>query len=272
MRCQECKYGQAASIDCLDRNESAIDAASDTLKFIEDCYEHRLHSDCLNRVDEKCEFEDIVSNVQVFGLEESIRRAKFPKAVNIDNLNYDLTNGIKHLGNAEKGSGHDSFLKGIVVQLDLTFTVKAWTQAQRYHWFEIISSQSTMHKLLEFDFDTAYVKYVDDRIKAIMKEKVSEYNEIKAKISELESDGSANKEELAKLRDDLNRKHLEILYNNPCGCKLTAGITTSYLQLKTILGQREFHRIPEWRAVAKWIRSLPRFEELCASEISDRLK
>lgn len=38
------------------------------------------------------------------------------------------------LANAPAGSGHDCFLKGIVVQFDLSFTNKAWVEAERYHF------------------------------------------------------------------------------------------------------------------------------------------
>ena len=68
---------------------------------------------------------NVVTNWKVYGLEESIKRAKYPMSTDISKLNSELTNGIKSLGNAEIGSGHDNFLNGIVVQFDLTFTVKA---------------------------------------------------------------------------------------------------------------------------------------------------
>ena len=74
----------------------------------------------------------IVNNVQVYGLEESIKRAKYPMSTDVNTLNSELTNGIKALGNSDKGSGHDQFLTGIIVQFDLTFTVKAWTEAEIY--------------------------------------------------------------------------------------------------------------------------------------------
>jgi len=46
-----------------------------------------------------------------------------------------LTQNIKKLAHAKSGSGHDNFLKGVIVQFDLTFTIKAWTEAERYHFF-----------------------------------------------------------------------------------------------------------------------------------------
>lgn len=181
---------------------------------------------------------DIVSNVQVYGLEESIKRAKYPMATKIEPLTSELTEGIKALAQSRQGEGHDQFLTGIIVQFDLTFSVKAWTEAERYHFFDFVSSQSTMHRITKFDLDTAYMPYVDKRIIEIMKDNVQLYNYL--------PDGDQKKEQ-----------YLRILYSNPCGFRLTAGMTTNYRQLKTIYHQRKNHRLPEWRAFCEWIETLP---------------
>ena len=52
----------------------------------------------------------VISNVKVYGLEDSIRRAKYPMSTDISKLNCELTKGIKALGNSKKGEGHDNFL------------------------------------------------------------------------------------------------------------------------------------------------------------------
>lgn len=200
-------------------------------------------------------FSNIVSNVQVYGLEESIRRAKFPMTVNVNTLNSELTDGIRALGNSEKGSGHDQMLTGIVVQFDLTFTVKAWTEAERYHFLDFVSSQSTMHRITRFNLDEAYIDYVDPRIVEIMKEKVADYNDYCEKTNGAEPGSVEDSEKKA--------KYLQILYSNPCGFRLTAGMTTNYRQLKTIYSQRKNHRLPEWRLFCQWIETLPMFKELC---------
>lgn len=80
-----------------------------------------------------------VSNAVVYGLEDSIRRAKFPMSVDINSLNYELTNGIKALAQSPKGEGHDNFLNGIIVQFDLTFSNKAWVELERYHFIDFVS-------------------------------------------------------------------------------------------------------------------------------------
>lgn len=202
----------------------------------------------------------VVSNVQIYGLEESIKRAKYPKAVDISKLNSDLTDGIKALGSSKKGEGHDNFLNGIIVQFDLTYTVKAWTEAERYHFFDFVSSQSTMHRITKFDLDKAYIKYVDPLIIEIMKKKVNEYNMLANKLERIR-DGATEEYSEKELLEILTEKYLEILYSNPCGFRLVAGMTTNYRQLKTIYSQRKNHRLPEWTAFCKWIETLPYFKE-----------
>lgn len=182
--------------------------------------------------------KEVVNNYIVYGLEQSFRASKFPMSVDVNSLTTEYTKTVERLGRSRKGEGHDNFLCGIVVQFDLTFTVKAWTEAERYHFFDIVSSQSTMHRITKFDLDDAYIDYVDERIIEIMKEKVADYN-------------ACEDEELRK------QKYLEILYSNPTGMKLTARITTNYRQLKTIYAQRRTHRLPEWQVFCDWVEKLP---------------
>ena len=181
-----------------------------------------------------------IANTKVYGLDESIVRAKYPMSVDTSILNSDITKGILALSNCEKGTGHDQWLTGVIVQFDLTYTVKAWTEAERYTWLDFISSQSTMHRIAKFDLDNQYSEYTDPRSIAIVKELVEKYNETKDP-----------------------EDYLRILMSNPCGFKLTAGMTTNYRQLKTIYAQRKTHRLPEWREFCAWIETLPKFKELC---------
>ena len=82
-----------------------------------------------------------ITNIEVYGLERAIKTAKYPKAVDINKLDSDLTPGIKACLTCPTGEGHDNALKGIIVQFDLTFSNKAWVEAERYHFLDFISSQ-----------------------------------------------------------------------------------------------------------------------------------
>lgn len=186
---------------------------------------------------------DLISDVHIYGLDESIAKSKYPMATDTNKCNGIITKTTQSLGSCAMGTGHDNFLNGIIVQFDLSYTVKAWTEAERYHFLEFISSQSTMHRIAEFDLDGQYSPYTDERMIEIMKEKVSKYKETQDP-----------------------EDYLRVLYSNPCGFKLTAGMTTNYRQLKTIYNQRRTHRLPEWRQFCAWILTLPKFKELCLKD------
>lgn len=207
-------------------------------------------------------YNEVVSDVEVYGLEKSVRASKYPMAVDVNKVTEEITNRTKSLASAPKGSGHDNFLKGIVVQFDLTMTVKMSVEEERYHFIDFVSSQSTMHKITQFDLDKAYIKYVDKRMIEIMKEKVEEYNKLFNAIIPQDLESTIKHNEM------LKEKYLEILYSNPCGFRLTSRMTTNYQQLKTIYSQRKTHRLPEWRAFCEWIETLPYAKEFIIGEVT----
>lgn len=196
--------------------------------------------------------KQMISNVEIYGLNESIVASGYPMKTETGEMHSPTTddwNRAKKLANTSIGSGHSTYLQGVVVQFDLTFTVKAWTEGERYHFFDFVSSQSTMHRITKFDLDNAYIEYVDKRIIEIMKEKVADYNDAQP--------------------HDKPQKYLEILYSNPCGFRLTARMTTNYQQLRTMYKQRKNHRLPEWQEFCKWIESLPYAKELITGVINN---
>lgn len=186
-----------------------------------------------------------IDNVKVFGLEDSVRAAKFPMAVDVEKTTSEITDRTHALFSVPTGTGHDNALKGIIVQFDLTMTPKMSVELERYHFIDFVSSQSTMHRITKFDLDKAYIEYVDPRVIDIMKEKVQQYG--------MEDPTSERAKQL----------YLEILYTNPCGIYLTARMTTNYQQLKTIYLQRRNHRLPEWQTFCDWVETLPHFMDFC---------
>lgn len=177
-------------------------------------------------------YPGLIDNASVYGLPESVKASKYPMQTCTAECTDEVTKTTYKLAQAEIGSGHDNFMNGIIVQFDLTLTVKAWTELQRYHFIDFVSSQSTMHRIAKFDLDTSYSEYTDRRIIAIMKELVREYN-----------------------ANPTDANYLKLLYSNPCGFKLTARMTTNYRQLKTIYAQRHNHRLPEWKKFCDWIKN-----------------
>ena len=203
--------------------------------------------------------DGIVSDCHVYDLDESVRASKYPMAVDHNKTNSEITDRTKSLGRTGMGEGHDNFLSGIVVNFDLTITNKMWVEAERYHFFQIVSSQSTMHRISKIgenrnNFDS----HVDPRTLSVLNEKIAEYN----RLSSLATTDDLN---VTQKRDELLKEaYLDILMNVPAGLKLTARISTNYRQLKTIYYQRKNHRLPEWRKFCNWMETeLPHFKELC---------
>ena len=205
-----------------------------------------------------------VENVRIYDLEESLIAAGYPMrtVAEIGELEQkDLKRGHNLSKACDRGNGaHGQFMTGIRVNFDLTFTNKAWVEAERYRFLEFVSSQSTMHRITKFNLREQYNEYVDSRIIDIMEEKVAEYNKL------VEMRDSLNEYAAEQLKKDLNdaitKKYLQILYSNPAGFNITARMTTNYRCLKNIYIQRKNHRLPEWREFCKWIETLPYFEEL----------
>lgn len=206
-----------------------------------------------------------VSNVKVYDLEESLHAAGYPMRTYIewDETEEATMRRAQKLSHAADWVGaHDQFLTGIRVSFDLTFSNKAWVEAERYRFLEFVSSQSTMHRITKFELRNQYNEYVDHRVIDIMEEKVMAYN----KLVENKPSPNAAAELLEDYAKTLKEKYLEILYTNPAGFELTARMTTNYRCLKNIWRQRRDHRLPEWRAFCKWIETLPHAKELICYE------
>ena len=191
-----------------------------------------------------------ITNTHIYGLHEAViasgnsYRTQFREVSDLNPA--DWTRATK-LGNVAPGTGHDAFLNGITVVMDVTAPLYWWKQAQRYHWLEFVSSQSTMHCVLKFDIKNQCVADTDERVIVVIQSLINEYNN---------QDDAAIKSKL----------WYKIIASLPCGFCLGATMTTSYRQLKTIYLQRKDHRLKEWHVFADWCLSLPQFKGLCLPE------
>lgn len=206
-----------------------------------------------------------IENVKVYDLEESLAAARYPMIADLEIIDLESEDEKAHslergaqLAHA-KGGGHDQFLTGVRIAFDLTFSNKAWVEAERYRFLEFVSSQSTMHRITKFNLSKQYNEYVDKRVIAIMEEKLDDYNNLIKIIKNTPKDEKILLENLENLR---KQKYLELLYTNPAGFELTARLTTNYRCLKNIYQQRKNHRLPEWREFCEWIETLPYAKEL----------
>lgn len=183
-----------------------------------------------------------ISNVKVYGIEESIKASGYPMLANVNEFNDAFSrineNDLKRakkLSNTKIGEGHDNFLNGIIVQFDLTFSLKAWTELQRYHFIDFISSTSSIHRITRMNIKDCCNKYVTQKAIENLQELIDKYND------------TQDKEDL-----------MAVYYNIPTGLELTARMTTNYRQLKTIYKQRRNHRLKnDWGVFCDFIETLP---------------
>ena len=202
--------------------------------------------------------KDIITNYNVYDLEQTLVASGYAMIEDYseqeiikeqNNLILDIDTSVKDenrhvkralkLSKAPLNSGHVSFAKGIVVNMDITFTNKAWIEFQRYHFADIITGMSTMHRISKFDLDEAFNEYVDPQIIERLKELQETYLESKSK-----------------------EDYLKLLYSTPAGLEMTGRVTTNYLQLMNMWQQRHNHRLPEWRQFCdELLEKLPLFKE-----------
>lgn len=203
-----------------------------------------------------------VENVKVYDLEESLHASGYPlrTTTNWEEAEEATLKRAKNLSHAADWVGaHDQFLTGILVSFDLTFSNKAWVEAERYRFLSFVSSESTMHRITKFNLKEQCNRYVDARIIDIVQRKIDEYN----RLSSLEGQDKERESQKKEL-------YLEILYNIPAGFELTARLTTNYRCLKNIWRQRRDHRLPEWREFCKWIETLPYAKDLICYEKEEK--
>ena len=204
----------------------------------------------------------IISNLKVYDLEESLLASGYAMRTELDEIAVtDKTlKRAKNLTKASNGNGaHGQFLTGIRVNFDLTFSLKAWVEAERYRFLEFVTSQSTMHRITEFNIKKQCNEYVDDRIIKIVEEKVEQYNDILLAIKNEEY--LAHRYTLEQMQEMAKDAYLRVLYNVPSGFELTARMTTNYRCLLNIYVQRHDHRLPEWRKFCELLLQLPYFKD-----------
>ena len=198
--------------------------------------------------------KEVITNYKVYDLEETLVASGYAmiEEYNLKTIEQEqdwliLTGeqDNKHykralkLAKAPLNSGHVSFAKGIIVNMDITFTNKAWIEFQRYHFADIITGMSTMHRISKFDLDSAFNQYTDPQIINRLKELQEVYLTTRDK-----------------------EDYLKLLYSTPAGLEMTGRVTTNYLQLMNMWSQRHNHRLPEWRQFCEeLIDKLPLFKE-----------
>lgn len=200
-----------------------------------------------------------VTNIRVSDLDTAIYRSGYPMlkeaptqeefdrqvadiatALMAGNLDNQHIKRAITLANAQ-GGGHDQFLTGINVSFDLTFSNKAWVEAERYTFLNFVSSMSTMHRVAFFKIGQCCNEYTSSAA-------IEEAERLQRMYDSIDPTREPERKKSA---------YLELLYNIPSGFELMAGMTTNYRCLKNIYAQRRTHRLPDWHVFCDFIESLP---------------
>ena len=180
-----------------------------------------------------------IDNWKVYDLKESVIACRNamrinPAPITDEEFEKSMPRAIM-LANSPSGSGHQTFLSGIRVSFDIKYPNYISPELQRYHWIDIVSSSSKMHRLSSMDMDTCFNKYVTDESKEQMKRLAKKFNETKS-----------------------YEDFMVMLSNCPQGIELFMRVSTNYLQLRTLYIQRKTHKLKEdYGAVCEFIEKLP---------------
>ena len=211
-----------------------------------------------------------IKDVKVYDLEECIVASGYAmrtepynylKEACDDNLNHHIER-CKKLVKASKNSDihcHDNFLTGIRVSFDIKYPQYLSPEMQRYHFYDIVTSMSKMHRLLKMDIDKSCNMYVTQETKDNLKEYIKQYNDV--------VDFNEHTLDTKEAREAAYRAWMRVVSNCPLGLELWMRVSTNYKQLQTIYYQRRHHKLKEdWGAVIKMIEGLPYFEPFILGE------
>ena len=224
-------------------------------------------------------YDNTVSVYDLDGERVKVLKDVIPKSVNA-------------LANCKPSTGHDSFLKGIGVSFDKIYSA-AWTpQFQRYHFHDVVSSSSLMQRLTKMNIEDQVHPCVDRRQLTLVKEMIDAYNKctnvrLRAKregytVSHMwiVSNGEGYEldyilmndrfETLINAYEDNKLVLIDPVYkwtpeefyevivmNVPLGVLRQMRVNSNALQLKTIILQREHHKLSEWREFVKVVKKFP---------------
>lgn len=213
-----------------------------------------------------------IANTEIYGLNRALNVAGYPMRVGKPQFVYksDIIveneyNRGSSLGNAPIGSGHDNYLSGIIVQCDIKYSLYWLKEWQRYHFHQINSSQSTMHSLSKIKLSEMCNKYVSQSVIDTVQSYLDYYNTmISSNLEEIIINDPVFMDSKVYSKYEL---FMTIISNLPSGIEMWMGITTNYLQLKTMYFQRKRHKLKEdWGYFCNWCEGLPYFKEFCLNK------
>lgn len=215
-----------------------------------------------------------ISNVKVYDLKESVvASGNAMRTEPVECTDEEFEKGIKRVTRLVHSSlstdvhCHDNALTGIRVSFDVKYPQYWSMEFQRYHFADIVTSSSKMHRLCKMEVSKSCNKYVSQEIIEKFQEIVDRYNSAVNDLN-LTSYAFFNNEtkevEFVKGHDNIvYALFMQMMSNCPMGLELFERVSTNYKQLQTIYYQRKNHRLKEdWGAFCKMIEELPYFNEL----------
>lgn len=246
-----------------------------------------------------------IKDIKVYNLAESMVKSGFPMDTGelVENFEYHVKclqdyldkktqtendiktaeshfNRAKRLASTPQGSGHDCWVKGVRVSFNLKYPEYISPQLQRYNWFDIESSQSKMHRLTKMDIEKSCNQYVDNVVIDNLNKWVEIYNKFPIKNSNEYFYSEKTEEYVGYLSDACDYSEMygkllskyevfmKIISNCPAGLEKWMGVSTNYMQLKTIYLQRKNHKLKsDYKIFCDMVESLPYFKEICLNKL-----
>lgn len=131
------------------------------------------------------------------------------------------------------GSGHDKFLRSIMVNMAITAPMYWWKQFDTYKVGTVTQSESTMHTLMVFPINA---RMFEGEISPVFIKTLEDFR-------------------LAGDFDALNR-HL------PQSFLQTRAVSINYAALQNIIRQRQNHKLPEWSLFVEEVLNQCRYPKL----------
>lgn len=179
----------------------------------------------------------VIESYEVTGWETAVKAIGLSYAESFEKTDH-AKSVAKMLLRGGLHSGEGNFLSGVNVSMMVNASLKWWQQAQRYHWFQIVMSQSVMHSIAHKRLDQ--MEFTPET----PKEAIKAFGE----IVEAHHNGGIDR--------------LNLIYSVPSGFKEKARVSTNYLQLMNMVKQRENHTLPEWHQFCDEVKGMPHMDEL----------
>jgi hypothetical protein len=185
----------------------------------------------------------IIETLEASDVNWAVMRSQNPSLTKFSTRNDLRGLGVEHLqraiklGQAQRGSGHDCFLKGITVKADIYCPRRMQMQLIRYRFLDVVSAMSVEKNTKAILYDNDCWVDVDPDVTQRLRMHYEEHKDL-----------------------EYVRNHI------PAALVLGISFKANYLQLKTIVAQRKNHRLPEWREFCGAVMELPMFAELTGSQ------